>query len=377
VPALLPVLLMAAGSGCGATRQETSAQLAAAGEQAPMPAGADMRGVSAAGEPALVAAVGSSSAGSAGTAAAGGVGLAGTVSVSGSAGAAAAAGTTAAAVGGGAGASGSGAMSGASGTLALTPAGSGALDAGSSAASVACNLSGAAGAATPGIYVIGDSTASVYDKDLYPRMGWAQPLQDYFALACATVHDQALSGRSSKSFYDEGAWAPIRALLQRGDYVLIQFGHNDEKTDDSTLYTDPATTYPQYLTKYLDDAEAKGAIPVLLTSIARNKWSNGRLMDTHGAYPDAVRALAAKRNVPLVDTTALTGEYFQRLGQSETTKLFMDLAAGQFPNYPNGNSDDTHLQEQGARSVAQLTLAELAHQHSPIAALLQMVPVAP
>ena len=197
-----------------------------------------------------------------------------------------------------------------------------------------CNLSGAAGAQTPTVYVIGDSTASVYASNLYPRMGWAQPLQDYFAPACATIQDKALSGRSSKSFYDEGAWTPIRNALRAGDYVLIQFGHNDEKSDEPTLYTDPFTTYEQYLSIYIDDTQAKGATPILLTSINRNNWSNGALQDTHGNYPVAMRQLAQARQISLVDATALTKTYFERIGQAATTLLFMDLAAGQFPELP-------------------------------------------
>jgi lysophospholipase L1-like esterase len=231
-----------------------------------------------------------------------------------------------------------------------------------------------ADAATPTIYVIGDSTASVYSADLYPRMGWAQPLQDYFAPACAKVADKALSGRSSKSFYDEGAWSPIAAQLARGDFVLIQFGHNDEKSEDRTRYTEPFGSYQMYLGKYIDDALAAGATPILLTSIERNNWKNGQLSATHGDYPEAVRQLATKRQLTLVDMTALTHAHFERLGEAATSKLFMNLAPGDSPNYPSGNSDNTHLQEAGARVVADIALADLARQRVPIASLLAAVP---
>lgn len=240
-----------------------------------------------------------------------------------------------------------------------------------------CNLSGAATAQTPTVYVIGDSTASVYAGSLYPRMGWAQPLQDYFAPACATIQDKALSGRSSKSFYDEGAWTPIRNALKAGDFVLIQFGHNDEKITEAALGTDPFTTYEKYLSIYLDDAQAKGATPILLTSINRNSWSGGVLQDTHGDYPVAMRQLAQARQVSLVDATALTKTYFERIGQAATTKLFMDLAAGEFPNYPSGNTDNTHLQETGARTIAQMILADLYRQGRAPGTLAKAVPQAP
>lgn len=106
----------------------------------------------------------------------------------------------------------------------------------------------------------------------------------------------------------------------------------------------------------------------------RAKWSNRQLGSTHGAYPDAVRQLAEARKLTLVDLTKLTHEHFQQLGQSATTALFMNLSPGQFPNYPNGNTDDTHLQERGAHVVAELALAELARQRAPLAALLESVP---
>jgi lysophospholipase L1-like esterase len=258
-------------------------------------------------------------------------------------------------------------------------AGAGAGGAGGTGGSVAmtCSTGGAATSKTPTIWVVGDSTASVYTSDLYPRMGWAQPLQEYYAPACATVQDKALSGRSSKSFYDEGDWTPIKNALRAGDAVIIQFGHNDEKSDDPTRYTDPFTTYEQYLTDYIDDTRAKGATPILATSINRNSWSNGVLQDTHGNYPVAVRQLAAAKQVALVDATALTKAYFTKIGQTATTALFMDLAPGQFPNYPNGNTDDTHLQDKGAHLVAQMILADMYRQAFPIAFLLKAVPQAP
>lgn len=227
------------------------------------------------------------------------------------------------------------------------------------------------------IYVIGDSTASIYASDLYPRTGWGQVLGDYFATACAVVKDKALSGRSSKSFYDEGNWTPIRDALAAGDFVVIQFGHNDEKTDDATRYTDPQTTFKQYLTTYVNDTKAKKALPILATPINRNNWSGATLSDTHGAYPPAMRELATALSVPLVDMTALTRTHFERIGKAETTKLFMVLAAGEYANYPSGNTDNTHLQEKGARAVAQLFTSNAYQQKLPIAQNLKAIPVAP
>lgn len=227
------------------------------------------------------------------------------------------------------------------------------------------------------VYTIGDSTMSVYDSSAYPRMGWGQPLGDLFTPSCARVVDKALSGRSSKSFLDEGDWKPVKDALKPGDFVLIQFGHNDEKSDDPARYTEPQTTYKQYLTGYVNDTRAKQATPILLTSINRNEWTGTMLNDTHGAYPVAVRELAQALNVPLIDLEALTRVYFERIGKSDTAKLFLILQAGQYPNYPSGVTDNTHLQEKGARTIGQLAMADAYARRLPFANLLKGMPVAP
>jgi len=251
----------------------------------------------------------------------------------------------------------------------------GAGSAGAAGAFGVCN--GAAPPRAVSIYVVGDSTASVYASDRYPRMGWGQPLQDLFATQCAVVHDVARSGRSSKSFIDEGAWTPVKNGLASGDIVLIQFGHNDEKIDDPALGTDPQTTFKQYLTTYITDTRAKQATPILLTPIHRNSWSGTTVTNTHGVYPDAMRELATSLSVSLVDLTAITKQYFERIGQAQTTDLFLVLTAGEFPNYPNGNTDNTHLQEVGARKIGQLVAYDAYRQRLTLASYLKAVPAAP
>lgn len=216
----------------------------------------------------------------------------------------------------------------------------------------------AASASGATAYLIGDSTVSLYSSTLYPRMGWGQVFQNYFN-SSLTVSDKARSGRSSKSFYDEGAWSPVKSVLKSGDYVFIQFGHNDEKTDP-VLHTDPYTTYQQYLSIYIDDARSKGAIPILVTPVERNSWSNGTIKATHGNYPDAVRKLASSKSVPLIDLTAGSTARYISLGQTYTTwNVFMNLYAGQYPNYPNGNADNTHFQQNGADIIARLVVGAI------------------
>lgn len=127
----------------------------------------------------------------------------------------------------------------------------------------------------------------------------------------------------------------------------------------------------------MNDTRAKKATPILLTSINRNNWNGTKLSDTHGAYPPAVRELAASLGVDLIDLTALTKTYFERIGQAETSKLFLILKAGQWPNYPNGVTDNTHLQELGAKTIDQLAMADAYAQHLSLTSLLKAVPVAP
>ncbi len=207
------------------------------------------------------------------------------------------------------------------------------------------------------LYVIGDSTSAPYPPERYPLHGWAQVLQEHFDPARLHVDDRAKGGRSSKSFYEEGSWTPIREALRPGDWVFIQFAHNDEKKDDPNRYTDPATTFPEHLRRYVEETRAAGARPVLLTPINRNRWiSLSRMGDTHGDYPDATRKLAREMAVPLIDLHKLTRKRFTRLGPDETTKLFLNLAPGEHPNYPEGKEDNTHLQESGAHEVSALAV---------------------
>lgn len=227
-------------------------------------------------------------------------------------------------------------------------------------------LSGAAeetagSARAPILYVIGDSTAASYEPDRAPLTGWAQVLQEYFDPNKLKVVNKARSGRSSKSFLNEGAWGEIQALLQPGDYVLIQFGHNDSKKKDPKRFTDPETSYRAYLNTYMDETLAKGAIPILATSIHRNLWkSDAGLEDTMGGYPSAVRNLARERGILMVDAWQRTRELFEGLGRKGTTALFMNLSPGAWPNYPEGKEDNTHLQESGARAVCNVIVEELA-----------------
>ncbi|WP_310591808.1 rhamnogalacturonan acetylesterase [Streptomyces resistomycificus] len=220
-----------------------------------------------------------------------------------------------------------------------------------------------ASAATPvRVYIAGDSTASTYVSSLAPRAGWGQALP-VFLTSHAAVVNVAKSGASSKSFIDLGRLDHILAVIKPGDRLLISFGHNDQKIDDPTRYTEPSTTYKRYLSQYIDKSRAKGAVPILVTPVERRRFNSAGLVSpSHGAYPAAMRELAAAKGVPLIDLTASSTTLWNRVGVEGTRKYFMILSAGQYPNYPNGSQDNTHFQAFGAIQVARLVATALHDQ---------------
>ncbi len=214
------------------------------------------------------------------------------------------------------------------------------------------------------LHIAGDSTACDYEPARAPRTGWGQVLGEYFK-SSVRIDNAAISGRSSKSFIDEGAWAALRQRLAPGDYVFIQFGHNDEKPDEDR-HTDAKTTYKEYLLRYIDETRAAGAHPLLLTPVNRRKFSGGRLVMSHGDYPGAMRELGEASGTPVIDLTEKTRLLFERLGEAGTRQLFMNLEPGESPNYPDGEADDTHFSRAGAEEVAKLVAAGISELHLPL-----------
>lgn len=221
------------------------------------------------------------------------------------------------------------------------------------------------------IFIIGDSTACNYDKSLAPRMGWGQVFDRFFDGNNIDIYNYALSGRSSKSFWDEGSFAAFQYEIKNGDYLFIQFGHNDEKSEDPSRYTAPYTTYKQYLLRYIDRCRSRGGNPVLLTPVNRRKFnSDGTLRLTHGEYPAAMIELGREQNVPVIDITQKSQELFESLGPNGTKELFLHLSPGESPNYPNGIEDNTHFKENGAEEISKLVLEGIKENNLPIAAFI-------
>jgi len=207
-------------------------------------------------------------------------------------------------------------------------------------------------AAELSLRIAGDSTAAIFPAT-DPRVGWGAVAQQFF-LAMVKVADSAASGRSSKSFIDEGLWSAMKTQIKAGDYVFIEFGHNDEKTADPLRYTDPATTYREYLKTYVCEARSLGAIPVLLTPISRRSFAGTVISPSHGAYPAAVLAVAAETSTPVIDMTERTRVWLEALGPTDSVPYF---APG----------DNTHLSAMGAPEVAKLVAAGIKDLKLPLA----------
>ena len=206
------------------------------------------------------------------------------------------------------------------------------------------------------IYLAGDSTVSDYSSSLSPRAGWGQVLEKHFDNQVVVINE-ATPGRSSKSFIDEGRLKLILNQIEKGDYLFIQFGHNDEKIKDPSRYTEPNSTYKNYLKQYIDAARAKQAIPVLVTPVERRYFTEkGVLSSTHGEYPAAMKELGLEEHVPVIDLTAKSHALFQKLGPEKTKDVFLWLDAQDNMNYPNGVQDNTHFQENGAKKIARMVV---------------------
>lgn len=216
------------------------------------------------------------------------------------------------------------------------------------------------------VFMAGDSTMAIKEVKDYPETGWGVPFS-YFFDEQVKVDNRAKNGRSTRTFMSEGRWQSILDSLHEGDYVLIQFGHNDEHKSKVDRYTSPEQ-FRANLERFVVDTRAKKAQPLLLTPITRRYFDpQGKLKATHPIYAEVVRDVARKEKVVLIDAEKLTHEHFQAQGDAGSRLRFMHIAPGVHPNYPVGVSDDTHLNQLGAREVAQLVLAELKRQQHPLA----------
>ena len=210
------------------------------------------------------------------------------------------------------------------------------------------------------LYCIGDSTmANKKDPDRNPEHGWAQVLQSFFKDDIVVVN-KAVNGISTKSFINEKRWDSIYNKLKKGDYVFIEFGHNDAKIEDSLRYTNPHTAYRHNLIRFVKESREKGAIPILLSSIARRNFNEkGVLVPTHGDYPLETRLVAQEYKVPFIDLEYYTELLEQSYGPEKSKQLHLHFKAGENAYYDKDKADDTHLSLLGATKIAQIVINQI------------------
>lgn len=234
------------------------------------------------------------------------------------------------------------------------------------------------------VFMIGDSTMA--NKDTTggkQERGWGMMLQQYFKSG-VVVDNHAVNGRSSKSFIDEGRWDVVLSKMKPGDYVIIQFGHNDEKPA-ADRHTDPGTTFDANLRRFVLESRAKGGIPILCNAVVRRnfyrqvdssvddeslrnttyedeKVNSDTLIDTHGAYLISPKNVAAELDVPFIDANRVTHDLEQGMGIEGSRRLHMWFRPGEHPSVPKGRKDNTHYNVYGATVVAGLLAEEIAHQ---------------
>lgn len=207
------------------------------------------------------------------------------------------------------------------------------------------------------VYLVGDSTMSIKLVSKYPETGWGMPFANFFDES-VRVDNRAQNGRSTKSFMAEGRWKLVTDSLKAGDYVFIQFGHNDEVKTKKTYTTEEE--FKNNLEKYVSESIKAGAFPVLITPVARRSFDeNGKVLETHQVYSEIVRTVAREMHVPLIDLDKESMTLLQKMGVENSKLLFNKLEPGQNPNYPAGVDDNTHFNEYGARRMAEIVWSEL------------------
>lgn len=207
------------------------------------------------------------------------------------------------------------------------------------------------------VYLIGDSTMSVKQTKAYPETGWGMPFA-YFFDETVTVDNRAQNGRSTRTFIEENLWRPVVDNLQPGDYVFIQFGHNDEVSTKKSYTTE--AEFKANLTRFVTESRARKATPILITPVARRKFdAAGKIEGTHTAYSELVRTVATDYKTPLIDLDTQGQQLLQQFGVENSKLLFLQLMPGEHPNYPEGKEDNTHFSELGARRIAEIVLANI------------------
>ena len=217
------------------------------------------------------------------------------------------------------------------------------------------------------VHLAGDSTMAEKVPEKRPETGWGEMLQKHFRADRVRVLNHAKNGRSTRLFIEQQLWQGLLDSLKEGDYVFIQFGHNDGAKDKPDRYT-PPEDYRANLVRFVREVRERRATPVLFTPVMRRKFTKeGAFVDQHGVYPGLVREVAAELRVSLVDMHSKSERLLVGYGPEGSRKLFLQLKAGEHVNYPNGIEDNTHFNPLGAELMARLAVEGIREQRLGLA----------
>lgn len=214
------------------------------------------------------------------------------------------------------------------------------------------------------IWMVGDSTMANKSEKAYPETGWGMAFGQFFDKN-VRIDNRAMNGRSTLSFINEKRWQYVVDNIKSGDYVFIEFGHNDEKIDKPGVGTS-LEAFGNNLARFVNEAREKKAIPVLLTPVMRRSYKDGVFVDSHGGYPGVVRRIADSLRVPLIDMHKKTEKLIKEMGEEDAKKLFNYVDVGHV-NYPEGKKDDTHFSPFGAKKMAELAAEGVKELHLGLA----------
>ncbi len=221
------------------------------------------------------------------------------------------------------------------------------------------------------IHIAGDSTASIKEENKRPETGWGEKITSYF-IPTVSINNQAMNGRSTKSFLKEGRLAHLTAAFSPGDFLLIQFGHNDQKIHEEKG-TLPYEEYIENLAIFARAAREKGVHPIFLTPVTRRNYlPNGQLdPDCLGEYPQAMTRFAKNKSYPLIDVFSLSQRFLHDYSEEQTKPFYLHLKPDTHENYPKGLQDNTHFSPLGAEKIARLIVQEIKEQQLLLADLLK------
>ncbi|MDR1679203.1 MAG: rhamnogalacturonan acetylesterase [Prevotellaceae bacterium] len=203
------------------------------------------------------------------------------------------------------------------------------------------------------IFLAGDSTMADKEQRAYPETGWGQVLPSYFDNN-VVIENHARNGRSTRTFISEGRWDFMLNRVAKGDFVVVQFGHNDQSKNKLDRYTTPED-FKRNFERFVDDVRSKGAVPILCTPVERRKFDkDSNFVDQHGNYPNLIRQVAKEKQVYLIDMQHTSMDFLIGAGNEGSKQYFLHIGAGISEKYPDGKVDNTHFKPEGAMQMARL-----------------------